>query len=428
MQESRPEVYARVRSHIEDVYPMLSDLYQDLHEHPELSGHEVRTAGVLAEAIGSGPYAVTRGIGGHGVVGICRNGERPAVMVRSDMDALPITEETGLSYASCMKTTDGRGMQVGVMHACGHDVHMAVLAGIGRVMGAMRDAWQGTLILVGQPSEEMVSGAQAMVSEGLFSLTGPPTFALSYHVGPGLPQGTIGYREGIFSAGSDSLDLVVRGIGGHAAHPDETRDPVVIAAHIILALQTIISREVHPREFAVLTVAAVHGGTKHNAIPDEVHLQVNIRYYQESVRALLLAAVQRVATGIAIAMGVPSDLAPTLTLLNESVPPLVNDPDLTLRLAGVLSAAIGSAQVVRIEPLTGSEDFGIFAGSLPGLKSCYLRIGIDPTGPIPSLGKGGLKLHSSRFAPDASKVIREGTFAMVAALLDLLQPVPYEGK
>jgi hippurate hydrolase len=398
---------------IEAVFPSLEKLYRDLHAHPELSGQEEWTSGRLAGELEDAGYTVTRGIGGHGLVALLENGQGPLIMIRADMDALPVREETGLSYQSRIKATDPKGREVEVMHACGHDLHMTALLGAARTFSALRRHWTGTLMLIGQPSEETVSGSALMMSDGLYARFGRPEAALSFHVAPDLPEGVIGYREGIFTAGSESLDITVRGVGGHAAHPEQTRDPVVAAARMILAFQTIVSREVPPDEFAVITVASVHGGLKHNAIPEEVVLQVNIRYFNPKIRDLLLCAIRRTVDGVALSLGIPEELMPRIDLLPESVPPLVNDPVLTTRIAGSFVRSFGIDRVRRIKPLTGSEDFGLFATAHPPVPVCYFRLGCDD-------GKGSCGfLHSSRFSPDPG-LIRTAISALVVAAAEML--------
>ena len=391
----------------------LEDLYREFHANPELSGQEEWTSRRLASALEAAGCTVSRGIGGFGVVGLMQNGQGPVIMLRADMDALPVREETGLPYASTITMDDPQGRTVAVMHACGHDLHMTALVGAARVLGSLKDRWNGTLVLIGQPSEEMVSGAARMIGDGLYSRFPRPDAALSFHVAPELPSGSIGYREGLISAGSESLDIVVRGIGGHAAHPEKTRDPVVIAAQIILACQTIISREIPPDEMAILTVASVHGGLKHNAIPDEVELQVNIRYFLQPVRDQLLHAIKRVADGIAQSAGLPPDQIPEITLLPESVPPVRNDPVITSRVAAAFLRVYSPERVRQIEPSTGSEDFGIFGAVEPPVPICYFRVGCGN-------GSCGF-LHSSRFAPDP-EIIGNAAQALVIAALELLSP------
>jgi amidohydrolase len=405
---------------ISEDYAYLEDLYRYFHSHPELSGQEKMTSEKLATELESAGFSVYRGIGGHGIVGILKNGDGPVVMVRADMDALPLKEETGLPYASTVRMKDPSGKEVDVMHACGHDIHMTVLAGTARIFTRMKNEWSGTLMCIGQPSEETVSGAEKMIHEGIYSRFGRPDYGLALHVGPEQPAGTVGYREGIFSAGSESVDVTVHGIGGHAAHPDQTKDPVVIAAQIILALQTIVSREVPPAEFAVITVGSVHGGIKHNAIPDSVQLQVNIRYFKPEIRDLLMASVDRVCMGIAMASGLPESLMPSAIILNESVMPMWNDPEFTIRVAGALEEGLGKENVVRIGKLTGSEDFGAFGTADPPVPLCYFRIGTGVPGKNDTAGKKTY-LHSSRFAPSPEGVIPLGIRAMTLAVLESLK-------
>jgi len=401
----------RIINFLENEYPSLEHLYREFHSHPELSGQEEWTSGRLASELEAAGYTVTKGIGGFGVVAVMLNGEGPVLMLRADMDALPVREETGLPYTSTIKMNDNQGRTVDVMHACGHDLHMTALVGAARVMRAIRNMWKGTLVLIGQPSEEMVSGAARMIEDGLYSRFPRPEAVISFHVAPELPSGTIGYREDLISAGSESLDIVVRGIGGHAAHPEKTRDPVVIAAQIILAYQTIISREISSDEMAILTVASVHGGLKHNAIPDEIELQVNIRYFRQSVRDQLLDAIRRVGDGIARSAGLPPELFPTITIIPESVPPVRNDPLITSRVATAFLRVYGPDRVRYIEPSSGSEDFGIFGAVEPPIPICYFRVGCGD-------GSCGF-LHSSRFAPDP-KIITNASHVLVIAALELL--------
>ncbi len=410
----------RVPELISEEYAYLEGLYRYFHSHPELSGHENDTAKRLAQELEYAGFTVSRGIGGYGIVGILKNGDGPMVMARADMDALPIREETGLPYSSTVRMKDPSGKEVDVMHACGHDIHMTVLAGTARILDRIRQEWSGTLMFIGQPSEETVSGAEKMVQEGIYSRFGRPDFGLSLHVGPEQPAGTVGYREGIFSAGSESLDIIVHGIGGHAAHPDQTRDPVVIAAQIIIALQTIVSREVPPAEFAVITVGSVHGGIKHNAIPDSVDMQVNIRYFKPEIRDLLLASVGRVCRGIAVASGLPESLMPSVTVLNESVMPMWNDPEFTMRIAHALEKSLGKENVVRIGKLTGSEDFGVFGTADPPVPLCYFRIGTGIPGKDESAGKKTY-LHSSRFAPSPEGALPLGIRALTTAILEAMK-------
>lgn len=380
--------------------PGLLDLYREFHASPELSGAEEETAARLAGALAAAGCAVTRGIGGYGLVGMLENGDGPVVMLRADMDALPILEETGLPYAS---------LRPGAMHACGHDLHMTSLVGAARVLASSRECWQGTVLFVGQPAEEVVAGAKRMIADGLFEKFPKPECAIAVHTGPDIAAGQIGTRSGILSAGGESIDLLVRGVGGHAAHPDRTRDPVVLAAESVLALQTIRSREIDPNDFFVLSVGAVHGGTKHNAIPDEVALKLNLRYHRSAVRDQGLAAIRRITEGTALAAGVPAERMPVVTVIDESVPPLVTDAALTGKCGAGIEVCLGAGAVVEIPPLAGSEDFAVFGAA--GIPLAYFRIGT----------KGGRSgdayLHSSHFAPDPMPAIRTGTIVLAASVV-----------
>jgi hippurate hydrolase len=404
-----------VSSRVEKEYPYLLRLYKDLHTHPELSGQEEWTSERLASELDSAGFTVTRGVGGYGIVGVLAHGEGPVLMIRADMDGLPIREETDRSYQSRIRGRDSQGREVDVMHACGHDLHMAAFIGAARVLGEHRGLWSGTLVMVGQPSEETVSGAACMIADGLFTRFPRPDAAIALHVAPDIPSGGIGCRDGIISAGGESLDIMVTGIGGHAAHPEQARDPVVIASQIILAFQTIVSREVPPGELGIITVASVHGGIKHNAIPDEVALQVNIRYFKKAIRDLLLNAIKRVADGIAQSAGLSPPLFPRITLLPQSVPPMSNDRSLTEKVTGAFRKEYGEARVIRIEPVTGSEDFGVFGLVEPRIPLCYFRIGCGD-----GSGSCGF-LHSSRFAPPP-EVIRDAAGALIVAATAILDP------
>lgn len=393
------------------VDPALLALYRDLHAHPELSGQEAGTAARLAATLEEAGCTVHRGIGGHGIAAVLEDGPGPTLLVRADMDGLPVEEETGLAYASRETATDPNGNEVPVMHACGHDLHMAALVGLARAMQALRGRWRGRLVLVGQPSEERVSGAAAMLADGLYDRVGRPDFAIALHVAPEQAEGKVLFIEGTASAGAESIDLVIRGLGGHAAHPDQTRDPVLLAAACVVAFQEIVSRELDPQAFGVLTVASIHGGAKHNAIPDEVRLGLNIRFFDPAVRARLLAGIERIAAGLACAAGVPEDRMPVLTLLDESARPLVNDPVLVRRVRAAVEAALGPERVGALGPSSGSEDFGAFGTADPPVPLCYFRV-----------GTGSGRLHAPTYAPDPLPVLEAGVTAFAAAALELLRP------
>jgi hippurate hydrolase len=403
--------------------------YKALHTNPELSGHEEKTSALLARELRALGYEVTEGIGkyagstwhGYGVVALMRNGDGPTLLVRADMDALPVEEKTGLPYASQVRTKNDAGLEVGVMHACGHDVHVTTLIGTARLLAQLKDQWRGTLMLVGQPAEEAIGGAKAMLSDGLYTRFPKPNYAIALHV-TSLEAGKVAYVPGYALASVDSVDITVRGVGGHGSRPEATKDPIVIAAQLVLALQTIVSRERSPFEPAVVTVGSIHGGSKHNIIPDDVHLQLTVRTYKREVRDQIIASIQRISRGIAITAGVPEDRMP-LVQVGEPEGATYNNPELTERVAGALRTIIGKENVLKSDPVMGSEDFGNFGldGQIP--TSMFWLGGMDPamvkesqrTGrPLPSN-------HSSLFAPVPELTLRTGVKAMTAAVLELLK-------
>jgi len=397
-----------VRADLEGMLPRLETLYQDLHRHPELSGHETRTAARMGELLRREGYEVAA-VGG-GVVGVLRNGTGPVVLLRTELDALPVEERTGLPYASETK---------GVMHACGHDAHMAVWAGTASLLARHRDQWRGTLLMVGQPSEELGEGAKAMLKDGLLTRFPRPSYAIALHDSPDLPTGSVGYVAGYTMAAVNSGSLTLYGRGGHGARPEAAVDPVVLAARTVLALQTLVSREKDPLEPAVLTVGAINGGTKTNVIPDEVTLLMTVRSYDPKVQARLLAGIARVAKGEALAAGAPRE---PLLDLGETMPATWNDPDFTRRLAARLAVELGPAAVAPGRPDMVSEDFGEF-GKAAGIPSALLRFGtVDPARfkaakeagtPLPSL-------HSAGFAPAMPGTLRTGVLALTFSALEAL--------
>lgn len=398
-------------------------LYRDLHAKPELSFQEARTAARIAGELQALGFAVTRGVGGHGVVGLLRNGEGPTVMIRTDMDALPVAEQTGLPYASRVTATDESGEQVPVMHACGHDVHMTAFIGTARELAASRADWRGTVMMVAQPAEERGAGARAMIADGLFERFARPDYNLALHVAANLPAGTVGYTPGHALAAVDTVDITVHGIGGHGAYPHTARDPVVLAAQIVLALQTLVSREVPPTEAAVVTVGSIHGGTKHNVIPDRVALQLTVRSYTDEVRRTLLDGIRRIAEGQARAAGLPESLLPEVRVKDESTPSTFNDPALTARVMAALARTLGEDAVHQVPPVMGGEDFAEYGRATPRIPSLLFWVGaVEPqrwrqaqrTGePLPSL-------HSPFFAPAAGPTIDTAVRAMSMAARELL--------
>lgn len=387
---------------IEKEYPRLEAFYLRLHAHPELSLQEKNTSSEMAKALGEMGIKVTQGVGGYGVVGILENGRGPTLMIRADMDALPIQEATGLSYASRV---------AGVMHACGHDIHMTCLLGTARVLAETKNSWNGTIVFVLQPAEEKGQGAKSMIDDGLFKRFPRPDFALALHVDSQSLAGRVGYRTGYAFANVDSVDIVVYGQGGHGAYPHLTVDPVVMASEMVVALQTIRSRNIKPYESAVITVGSIHGGTKHNIIPDQIKLELTVRSYTDEVRDKILEGIQRIASGIARVHGAPKDPDIRVT---ESIPSTYNDPQLVARLVPVFKKELGEENVTEKDPEMGGEDFGLFGRA--GVSSCLFRIGSVAAGtppPFPSL-------HSSTYAPNAQATIQTGVRAMTAAALELL--------
>ncbi len=409
---------------IDAVYPDIEALYIDLHQHPELAFQEVRTGAKLAGLLQALGYEVTTGVGRTGIVGVMKNGPGPTVMLRTELDALPVEEKTGLPFASHVVVKNAAGQTVPVMHACGHDIHMSAWAGTARLMAEHRDRWHGTLVLVGQPAEETGSGASAMLQDGLFTRFPKPDFALSLHDDDTMPAGTIGYHPGPFRAMSDAVTIVVYGRGGHAAMPMNTVDPVVLAARIVLALQTIVSRENNPVDPVVITVGSIHGGTVGNIIPDEVRLQLSVRTYTAEVRRRTFAAIRRIARGEAMAAGAPRE--PEVIARDDSGATRVvyNDPALTARLAQALKTNLGDATVVEMPAKMTSEDFAEYwtTGKVP---SALLHIGAVNAAKFAEIQRTGIPgpaPHSPEWAPDREPTLRNAMRAEVIELLELLKP------
>lgn len=422
-----PALKEAVAARVAAEYPSLEKIYRDLHQHPELGFTETRTAGIVAAELRALGFEVTEKVGNTGVVAVRRQGPGPVLLVRADMDALPMAEKTGLPYASAEPVRTLAGQESPAMHACGHDVHVTTLIGTARVLAALADRWSGTLVLVAQPAEEIGAGAMAMLRDGLYSRFPAPDCAIAFHVGGDLPAGQVGYVEGPVYANVDSLDILVRGVGGHGARPHSTRDPVVLSAQVVLALQTIVSRELKPGTPAVVTVGTLHAGTKRNIIPDEAKLEVTIRTYDEAVSARIIAAIRRICTGLAQAAGVPADLMPVVTLAETTTPVTVNDPALTRRLAGVFRDWFPADRVVASEPATYGEDFSRYArAGRPVPASIFWVGGTDPVRLAELRAKGELvpSNHSPFFAPLPEPTLKASVTAMAAAVLDLLERKP----
>jgi len=403
---------------VQNVYSDAHALYLDLHEHPELSGHETQTAAKLAEHLRAAGYEVTEHVGGTGIVALLRNGSGPTVMLRTELDALPVEEKTGLPYASKIHTKDDAGHEVNVMHACGHDVHMASLLGTAEIMSRSKNTWHGTLMLVGQPAEETISGAKAMIADGFLTRFPKPDVGIALHVGNALPAGTVGITSGIYDANADSLRITIYGKGGHGSAPHTAIDPIVIAARTILALQTIPSREVKPGDMAVVTVGYIRAGNKNNIIPDEAELGLTVRTYQAEVRKHVLAAISRITKAESEAAGAPRE---PMIERYEGTDSVYNDPGLAERLKGVLRSALGKENVIAEDPITASEDYSVFVQH--GIPSLYFSLGgadLQRLAEAKAQGKTLPSNHSSLFAPDVDPALPTGIAAEVAVLRNLL--------
>ncbi len=412
------EASSPVLAPLDGLYPELDALYRDLHQSPELAAREEKTSAKLAERLRKLGFEVTQNVGGYGVVALLRNGKGPTVLLRTDMDGLPVEEKTGLPYASKATVKDDTGKSIPVMHACGHDIHMTAWLGAATLLAKSKDRWRGTLLLVGQPAEETGSGARKMLSDGLYSRFPKPDFALAIHDSASAAAGTIEYVPGYALANVDSIDLTLYGKGGHGAYPHTTVDPIVLAARTILSLQTIVSREKPPLEPAVLTVGSIHAGTKHSIIPDEVKLQLTLRSYKPEIRKQLLAAIERVVQAEAQAAGAPRKPVMSLT---EGAPAAYNDPAVTKRLAGALSRVLGEENVREGQPVMGGEDFAEYG--LAGVPAVILWVGAVEPKRLAEAQKSGEvlpSLHSAYFAPDRERTIRTGVTTLTTSALELL--------
>lgn len=415
----------KVKQHAQTQYSELEALYYHLHSNPEISFKEAQTSKHLVSALSPLGFEITENVGGHGFVAILKNGPGPVVLLRADLDALPVKEETGLPYASQIRTLNDDGNEVSVMHACGHDIHMTVFVGTAQQLAKTRKQWSGTLIMIGQPAEEKGAGARAMLEDGLFQRFPLPDFCLALHVNAGMPAGTIGYVPGYALANVESVDITMRGVGGHGAWPHTTKDPIVLAAQTIMALQTIVSREIPATESAVVTVGSIHGGTKHNIIPNEVKLQLTLRSYTDEVRNQTIASIERIVHGMALAAGVPEDKLPIVTRIDQFTPSTYNDPELTNRLARVFQASLGEDRVIQTEPVMGGEDFGRFGRTEHQLPICIFWLGsVAPSilAEAKEKGEAPPSLHSSLYYPQPEPTIKTGVIAMTLAALELLGP------
>lgn len=406
--------------------------YKSLHAAPELSHHEEKTSAFFANQLRSLGYTVTERIGkyehaewsGYGVAAVMKNGAGPTVLVRTELDALPVDEKTGLPYASKVKAKNDAGQDVSVMHACGHDIHMTNMLGTAKMLSQLKNEWHGTLIILGQPAEETIDGARAVLRDGLYDKVPKPDYAIALHDSSELAAGTVGYTPGYALASSTSVDIKIRGVGGHGAKPDTTKDPIVVAAEVVMALQTIVSRENSPLDPVVVTIGSIHGGSKHNIIPDEVNLQLTVRTYKDEVRKKVLAAIERITRGIALAAGIPNDLAPIVKVSDSEVTAATyNEPQLTERLASVFVRVLGPENVIKVPPAMVSEDFGYLSLDqkipatmfwLGAVAPAKVRQSKETGTPLPSL-------HSALFAPEPEATLRTGVKAMTSAVLELMK-------
>jgi amidohydrolase len=427
-----PALAQSVGGLVDPQVPGLVQTYKGLHAHPELSHHEEHTSALLAGELRKAGYSVTERVGkypdgtqAYGLVAILQNGAGPKLLIRADMDALPIVEETGLPYASAVKTKNPAGQDVGVMHACGHDIHVTTMIGVARVLAQSKSQWHGTLMLVGQPSEETIDGAKAMVADHLYERFGKPDFAIALHDTNGRAAGTVSLTSGAAMAGSTSVDVLIRGVGGHGSQPQVTKDPIVMAGEFIVQLQTIVSRQENPRDPAVVTVGDIHGGTKRNIIPNEVKLELTTRAFTPQARQVIIDGIKHTAQGVGVAAGLPDELMPVVTVLDgESTPVLYNDPALALKIKSALAGALGPQNVFDEDPIMASEDFGALGLEDHQIPTVMFWLGAMDPDKFAVAVKTGKPLpgpHTSKFAPVPETTLRTGVTAMSSAAIALLQ-------
>ncbi|HWA28575.1 MAG TPA: amidohydrolase [Lacunisphaera sp.] len=418
-----PELRNVVAQKVDAEYASLEAIYKDLHQNPELSFMEVRTAGIVAAEWRKLGLEVTEKVGITGVVGVLRNGPGPTVLVRGDMDALPVKEISGLTYASTAVVKDLSGSDKPAMHACAHDTHVTGLIGTARLLASLKDHWNGTVVFIAQPAEEIVGGARAMLADGLYTRFPKPDFALALHTSSQQPAGEIGYGEGPFLAGVNSVDILVRGVGGHGSAPHTAKDPIVLASQIVLALQTIVSREVKPGETAVVTVGTIHGGLKRNIISEEVKLELTLRTYDDKVMEKLVASIRRICAGTAQAAGIPEDRMPEVTVTPESSDVTVNDGALARRLGGVFTTWLGADRVKQVPPITGAEDFTYFGRTAEKVPICIWWVGGTAPEKFAESKRTGIPVpsnHNPGFAPVPEPTLKTAVTSMTAAVLELL--------
>jgi hippurate hydrolase len=412
-----------------DLASLLST-YKALHAAPELSHREEKTSAFVAGELRKLGFTVTERIGkyqngqwsGYGLVGILKNGAGPTVLVRTELDALPVEEKTGLPYSSNVKTKNDAGVEVSVMHACGHDIHMTSFLGTAKLLSELKDKWKGTLVMLGQPAEETGDGANAMLRDELYTRFPKPDFAIALHDKPELETGKVGYTPGYAMASATSIDIKIRGVGGHGSAPENTKDPIVTAAQVVMALQTIVSRENSPLDPAVVTVGSIHGGTRYNIIPDEVNLQLTVRTYKPEVRQRILSSIERIVKGVALTMNIPDDRAPEVKV-SEGTSSTYNDPQLLERLAIAFKQALGDDNVVKVPPIMASEDFGYFSLD-HAIPATIFWLGASDPAKVKQSRDSGVALpglHSALFAPVPEPTLRTGVKAMTSAVLELMK-------
>lgn len=403
--------------------PELMTVYRDLHQHPELSSVEVKTAKKLAKQARELGFEVTEKFGGTGVVAVLKNGPGPTVMIRADMDGLPVVEQTGLAFASKQTAMTEEGTETGIMHACAHDTHMTAWLGTAQQLVALKSTWSGTLVMILQPAEERGRGARDMLKEGLYEKFPKPDYALAFHNSADLPAGVIGYTDGFTLANVDSVNIVVHGVGGHGAYPHATKDPIVLGSRIVGALQTLVSRELDPQEPAVVTVGSFQSGSKHNIIADKATLLLTVRSYSDETRQKLLDGITRITKGEAIAAGIPEDLMPDVEIQDEYTPATFNTPEITQQMVSLFEQRFGQGRVKAIKPSMAGEDFGRYYRADKNIQSLIFWVGGVPAQQWQQAQQNGTKLpslHSPFWAPEADNVIATATEALTAASLKLL--------
>ncbi|HRH94986.1 MAG TPA: amidohydrolase [Prosthecobacter sp.] len=403
--------------------PSLVALYKELHANPELSMYETETAARVAKELREAGLEVTEKVGGHGIVGVLKNGDGPVILVRTDLDALPVKEQTGSPYASTKVVKDDLGREVNVMHACGHDIHMASFVGTARVLAKLKDQWHGTVVMIGQPAEERVLGARLMLRAGLFSKFPKPDKAIALHCSSDMAHGQVGIVEGYALANVDTVEIVVKGVGGHGSMPHLSKDPIVLASQIVLALQTIVSREVRPGDPAVVTVGSIHGGTKSNIISDEVRLQLTLRSYKTETRQHLIDSIKRIVKAQAESANMPADKMPEVILAEDSASALYNQPALCAEVRASLEPVLGEKNVLTREPVMGAEDFSEYGMTKDKVPLCMFWLGTQPPAVVAAAKAKGTtlpSLHSPFFKPVPEPTIETGVKAMASAVLGLM--------